>query len=497
MLNEWDHAVDRPASATSENLLLDEPSSASINQDSRLALDWLRRGSRHKSHFHIPLCLLLEGPLLLDTLERAINAVIRRHDSLRSVFAPVVPPLDLEPAIVEKFSTHDGWKQALFTQTARGNGGITLRVHDAVESGAATIITPLLHELIQDETVRPFDDGSSPPIRATVYRRSEMVHVLLVVVHHLVADGWSMRVLLHDLRSCYRRFAEDPGEPPPDDLPCSFSDHVRRQRTMLESPSAGARLAVWQHRYQAWAQHGMRLTDLPFLQRSGRPGPDRSGQRTLSLGSMLSQDMQRFCREHRATLYMLTMSALFVVCHLHSRKEQATVWSVLANRTLDTEPLIGWLSEGRIIGMQATPETTFETLLETVRDLAFELDADQSLPLSAIQHPTVRRPNRALFGPDALHVTMEVASRGMGDPVRFSASLRGVPLPVPYNYTLSGNAVRLRVEPGQVVRLRGIYSQVKLSGHGIQRLLRQLRGVIAQAVADPRRPLISFASAVR
>jgi non-ribosomal peptide synthetase component F len=161
----------------------------------------------------------------------------------------------------------------------------------------------------------------------------------------------------------------------------------------------------------------------------------------------VSDRLRAFCRDHRTTLYVLLLSALYALVHLHSRRPRLAVWGALANRPIDTEQSIGWFSEGRLFGTTVSAEMSFEELVESVRALVLNASANQDLPLAAIQHPGYRRPIHTLHGTRALHVTLQMAYRAESAVTLDDHTSLSV-LRLPYNQTTAPNVVRIAVYPG-------------------------------------------------
>ena len=167
--------------------------------------------------YNVPAAVRFDGPLDLGAFDRAVNEVVRRHESLRTNFLVV----DDEPKQVIAASRPIGVR------------------HVDLPGGAAEV-----DRLIAEETLRPFDLAADPLLRVVVYRLGEREHVVLLTIHHIVADGWSMGVLIGEISQAYAAYRRG-AEPSLPELPIQYADYAEWQHDWLQGDVLDRQLAYW------------------------------------------------------------------------------------------------------------------------------------------------------------------------------------------------------------------------------------------------------------
>src|SRR5208282_846802 len=255
-----------------------------------------------------------------------------------------------------------------------------------------------------EETQRPFDLERGPVMRVSLFTRSAQEHILLLVIHHIVVDFWSLAVILNQLGVLYR--AEKAGRPavlPPLDL--QYTDFVRWQTEMLASP-AGERLwDYWKNQLAG---------PLPVLNlRTDRPRPPiqmfRGGQHDFTLNEDLARRLKALAKAEGATLYMVLLAAFELMLYYHSGQEDILVASPMVGRSrVEFEGLVGFFANPVVLRANFSGNPTFRTFLGQVGETG----------LAALEHqdyPTLRlvqrlRPPRDL-GRSPLCQTMFVLDK--------------------------------------------------------------------------------------
>ncbi|HEU4882529.1 MAG TPA: condensation domain-containing protein, partial [Longimicrobium sp.] len=194
----------------------------SFAQERLWFLDRLEPGS---TAYNMPSPLRLRGTLDVRALERALGEIIRRHESLRTVFREV----DGAPV-----------------QVVMPFGGFTLAVEDCSRPAEADRETEVRRRVAED-SARPFDLATGPLFRASLLRLGEDDHVLLLSMHHIVSDEWSMGVLSRELSALYEAFREGRESPLPE-LPVQYADYAAWQREQLEREALEQQLGYWRER---------------------------------------------------------------------------------------------------------------------------------------------------------------------------------------------------------------------------------------------------------
>jgi hypothetical protein len=245
------------------------------------------------------------------------------------------------------------------------------------------------------EVRRPFDLARGPLLRVVVLRLGPETHVLLLTLHHIVSDGWSVGVLVREFTALYAASTQrSPATLPP--LPVQYADYAVWQRQWLHGP-------VLDEQLQYWARQ---LADVPALAlRSDRPRPAMPRQRGASLSVTVSSELtarlRAFSRAQGVTLFMTLLAAFEVVLYRHSRQEQFTLGVPLANRDrIEIEHLIGFFVNMWPARADLRGNPSWLDLLGRVRAIFLDVSRCQSLPferLGPALHPRRAADRRSLF----------------------------------------------------------------------------------------------------
>ncbi len=331
------------------------PAPLSFGQSRLWFLDRMVPGN---AFFNLPLCLRMEGRLDAVALEKALNAIIARHDALRTTFQ----------------KTDEGPVQV---------------VADAFRFRLETADLTGLTEGAQEETIRrafetlvkgPFDLSRLPLIRVRLLRLAESVHVLLLVQHHIVSDGWSLGVFVRELRHFYGAFATGgPAELPP--LPIQYPDFALWQRERLSGDALSPQLEYWKSRLSGAPQ----AISLPF----DRPRPSRQsfrgGSRDFRIDAGGTAALNRLSRHNDVTLFMTLFAAFSVLLYRYSGQADFLVGTPVANRRFpETEPLIGFFLNTLVLRAEPKAVPTFTAFLKQVKGGVLEAFSHPDLPLERL-----------------------------------------------------------------------------------------------------------------
>ncbi|MCP1462319.1 amino acid adenylation domain-containing protein [Pseudomonas sp. S3E17] len=244
--------------------------------------------------------------------------------------------------------------------------------------------------LLAQESARLFDLTSGPMLRATVVRMGEREHVLLVTLHHIASDAWSMSVLIQDVLSLYNAHLSGlPSQLP--ELPLQYLDYSVWQRQRLQGELLQEQVTYWR-RQMAGAPA---LLDLP----TDRPRPPIQTYQGASLDFMLSKQTTARLRElgkiHGATLFMVLQAAFCVLMHRYSNQEDISLGTPTAGRSrTELEPLIGFFVNTLVLRTRIDPQARFLDLLAQVKETALQAYAHQDLPFEQLVNEL--KPTRSL-----------------------------------------------------------------------------------------------------
>ena len=327
----------------------DEPLPLSFAQERLWFLDQLEPGS---VAYNIPIAVRLHGHLDVDALQRSILEIVRRHEALRTTFL------------------HDG-------------GRVHQHVRDDVTASLPLLTLDsdqALLALLENEAATPFDLARGPLLRATLLAIAEDQHVLLFTMHHIVSDGWSMGILVHELAALYSAFSK--GLPSPlEPLAIQYPDFTAWQRAWLESGELQRQLAYWRQKL-AGAPPSLELpTDKP------RPPVFSSRGRTLEfeVPRELADGLRDLALREGATLFMVLLAAFDVLLARYSGQSDVVVGTPIANRTRrELEPLIGFFVNTLVLRAEIDGNATFRSLLADVKKTTLDAYAHQDVPFERL-----------------------------------------------------------------------------------------------------------------
>ena len=313
--------------------------------------------------YNITRGLRLRGALDAACLEQALNDLVARHESLRTVFTE----RDGEPRQV----VHAALTLSLPVST----------VPTGTEPEA------WMRDRLHEVATEPFDLARGPLLRCHLLRLAPDHHVLALVIHHIVSDGWSMGVLARDLSALYQaRHRRQPPELPP--LPIQYADFAVWQRATLEGPHLKQQLDYWTAQLDG-------LTELELPTDYRRPlTRDYSGDcRYLSLGPELTAALKTLSQQHNVTLFMTLLAALDVLLYRYTGHTDIAVGTPIAGRlNAKAEHLIGFFVNTLVMRGDCSGNPSFSELLRRVRKTAIDAYAHQELPFEQLVE--VLKPSR-------------------------------------------------------------------------------------------------------
>jgi len=337
----------------------------SFAQERLWFLDRLEPGS---AVYNIPVAWRLGGALEEPALERALGEIVRRHESLRTVFAEV----DGSPV-----------------QVIAPFGGFALPVEDLSGLSEADREAALRHR-VAEEARRPFDLSAGPLFRAALLRVDEEDHVLLLSMHHVVSDGWSMGVLFRELSALYAAYLAG-GESPLPELAVQYADYAVWQREQLGGEVLDRQLSYWTERLAGAPE----LLELP-MDRPRPPARTYQGAAVpVSYSPELLERLQALGRSEGATLYMTLLGAFQVLLSRYGGGEDIVVGSPIAGRTRrEVEELIGFFVNTLVLRTDLSGDPTFRAVLRRVREVTLGAYEHQEVPFEKLVAEL--RPERSL-----------------------------------------------------------------------------------------------------
>jgi amino acid adenylation domain-containing protein len=308
--------------------------------------------------YNVPVALRLVGSLDVSALGDSINEIVQRHQVLRTTFVsvqgqpmPVVAPSLHIPLLLVDLET------------------LSPRAQEQEVASRATA-----------EAQMPFDLATGPLIRAQLLRLNAETHVLLLNMHHIVTDGWSMLVFTRELAALYEALTTSQSGPLPE-LTLQYADFAHWQQEQLRAGEFEAQIAYWQRKLG---------DDLPVLRLPiDRPRPAiqsfRGAKQSCTLPQQLRESLKQLSQRENTTLFMTLLTAFKVLLHRYSGLEDIVVGTPIANRNhLEIEDLIGFFSNTLALRTSVSSGFTFRKLLGQVRKVALEAYAHQDVPFEKL-----------------------------------------------------------------------------------------------------------------
>ena len=341
----------------------DGPPPVSILQEHALRIE---RRFRGLPQFNVPFAYRLQGRLDVAALERSLVEIVRRHESLRTGFAWVSkrPVAVIRPAadVNSPLAIDD-----LLPSAPTGNKQAKALLLEKVELQA------------EQEALTPFEMDRPPLLRARLSRLGSDDHVLLLTLHDLVADGWSVEILMEEISQLYAAFAAGgPAQLPEPAL--QFSDFARWQRVWLTSEAAGRQLAYWKERLRdATSLFPTRADAADML-----PGAPIATEQ-VHLSDDLTARLSALSHSLGATIFMTLLAAFKTLLLARSGRNDICVATSMANRSLSrTERIVGPLGNTAIIRTRLDADLSFQDAVGRVRDSVLEAYAMQDLPFDIL-----------------------------------------------------------------------------------------------------------------
>lgn len=401
----------------------------------------------------VPMALRIFGPLHIDALERAVAEIARRHESLRARFVNVggQPELTLSPT----------WGQRLAIRDVAA---------DSREATEAALL-----RCVRADAAQPFDLAEGPVMRATLCRLGPEEHVLIITMHHIISDGWSMGVLARELSEIYPAFAR--GAPSPlSEMPMQYIDFAVWQRAWLSGETLARQLAFWRRQ----------LADVPALQLpADHPRPQMLSYAAevagLRLPEALSDRLRSLARSERVSLFMLLLAGFNILLHRYSGQEDIVVGSPIANRSREAlESMVGFFVNTLALRSDLSGDPTVRELLQRVRATCFDAFAHQDMPFMKLVAEI--DPDRDLSRNPIVQVMFAV--QNVPDAI--------LDLPWIKWEMFGSNAVATRFDQewhvwddeGRI-RVTVYYSTELFEAATVERMLRQWQTVLEEMVRDP------------
>ena len=331
-----------------------QPLPLSFAQQRLWFLDQLKPGN---AAYNLPLMVRLRGPLMVQAVERSLNEIVQRHESLRTVFQMhgenpvqvIMSPqqFDLQYSMLQALASHEREAEVV--------------------------------RLVREEVERPFHLTHGPLIRGVLLRLEREEHVLLLTLHHIVSDGWSMDILIRELSTLYEAFVDERPSPLPA-LPLQYADFALWQRQSLQGEVLDAQLDYWQKQLAG---------SIPLNLPTDHPYPSiqtfNGARKSLTLPLALTEQLKTLSQREEVTLFMTLLAAFQTLLARYSGQVDISVGTPIANRTHEEiETLIGFFVNTLVLRSNLADNPTFVELMKHVREVTLNAYAHQDVPFEMV-----------------------------------------------------------------------------------------------------------------
>jgi amino acid adenylation domain-containing protein len=312
----------------------------------------------HNNAYNIPVGFRVSGPLNLIALGQSLNETVKRHESLRTNFINV----DGQPI------------QVIAPSRTQDLSVISLERFSEAERES------LFQRLALEEGQRPFDLASDSLFRSTVFRLSEQEHVLLLVMHHIISDGWSIEVLIRDVLRTYKALCQGVAADLPE-LPIQYADYAHWQRQWLQGEVLEQELSYWRQQLDG----SLPELNLP----TDRPRPSALSMKgsavVLEVPEWLTGKLRELSQSVDSTLFITLLASFQILLARYSGQDDIAVGTPVAGRRwVETEDLIGFFINTLVMRTRLSGDPTIREVLRRVREVTLEAQTHEDVPFEKL-----------------------------------------------------------------------------------------------------------------
>ncbi len=406
------------------------------------------------SNYLVPATFRLTGPLDVAALERSLSEIVQRHEVLRTTFTAI----DGQPL-----------------QLIAPHLSLTLTTLDLSQLPPDELAVE--SRRLREEALRPFNLEKGPLFRASLLRIADEDHQLLLTMHHIVSDGWSLGVLIRELATLYESYVEGtkPGLP---ELPIQYADFAVWQREWLRGE-------VLETQLQYWKEHlgeNPPVLELP-TDRPRPPVPTYQGSFIIcEINQELTEKLKELSRQEGVSLYMTLLAAFKTLLARYATQNEIVVGTPIANRNrIDIENLIGFFVNTLVLRTDVSGNPPFRQLLKRIREVTLGAFAHQDVPFEKLVEEL--QPERDLSRTPLFQVMFSLQNSPM-PPLKLSqvtmSFLQDESTTAPFDLTLDVT------EREQVMECLLEFSSDVFERATVQRMLAHFMNLLESIVANPQ-----------
>ncbi|MBF4208259.1 amino acid adenylation domain-containing protein [Pseudomonas donghuensis] len=406
----------------------------------------------HSPAYNIPLAIRLQGRLDVGALQRSLDALVARHESLRTLF----------------IETPDGVRQQI--QAPSGLALARQTLPGAVEAEAG------IQAFLAGQGAQGFDLARGPLLRAALLQVEHEQHVLSLVQHHIISDAWSLQLMVQELMQTYAAYSQG-REPSLPALPVQYADYALWQRQWMDNGERERQLAYWSEQLQG----PLEVLQLPL----DRP---RQAERSYAGASLdagldagLGEQLKALAARQGVTVFVLMLAAFQALLQRLSGQQEIRVGVPIANRGRpETERLIGFFVNTQVMKAQVCGEQRFSELLAQVREAALQAQTYQDLPFEQLLD--VLKAERSLSHSALFQVMFNHQREEPGSASPALAGLHMTPLVQPLTTSKFDLTLNTLEHPGGI-EATFVYASDLFDACSIEAIAGQWRGLL-QAIVD-------------
>lgn len=396
----------------------------------------------------------LTGTLRISVFQRVLEEIVRRHESLRTVFVS---------------------RGGQPGQKVLPTGPVALPLIDLMALPAAQQEKEA-RGLARTEHGEPFDLVSGPLLRVKLLRLSERRHVIVFALHHIIADGWSMGVLVDEVKALYEAFSEGLPSPLPE-LPVQYIDFTVWQRQWLRDEVLDRQLAYWREQLAG----APTLMDLPIDHPRPAIQSYRGGELDFEISQQLTEQLEELSRRQGCTLFMTLLAAFQTLLRFETGKDDILVSSAISYRNwAEVADLVGFFVNVLVFRTRFSGDPTVCELLTQVRQTSLEGYAHQHLPFRKLVEDL--RPERSLSHNPLLQTALDLGQRTPAE----ASDAELVVSPFEFDVKISQFELSIRLNQTEE-GMHGVfqYRRDLFESATIRWLAAQYRHLLSEMVRDP------------
>ncbi|HSE18628.1 MAG TPA: amino acid adenylation domain-containing protein, partial [Pyrinomonadaceae bacterium] len=410
--------------------------------------------------YNIPTAVKLNGKLDREALQQTLTEVVRRHEVLRT-----------------SFHNRDGGAVQVIHPAAPVEMPLTDLSH-LPEAERETEV----RRLARMEARQVFDLSQGPLFVGKLLRLSEEEHVVLLTMHHIISDGWSIGLVINEVGTLYKAFLE--GNPSPlADLPIQYADYADWQQEHLSGEMLETHLSYWRRQLA-----GATALELPPDKRRPAVQTTSGASESFTLSAELSEQLMSLCRREDVTLFMLLLAAFNVLLHYYTGQRDITIGTPIANRNrAETESLIGLFINMLVLRNDLSGDPTIRELLQRAREVCLGAYTHQDVPFEKLVEEL--QPERSQSRSPLFQMILSLQNAPLG-----TLELPGLELSaVDSDHETAQYDIALVVqETEQSIGATLVYNSDLYEAATIQRLIQLLQTVLRIITEQPEIPLHSL-----